>query len=164
MRNGFMLIELIAILTFLIIIAGISIPIFSVFDRLLVRAELDTLYLTCASLQQHAQMTGQTQELVFLVKDRAYAWGKKKHVLHDDVYFGTPPNIKGPPSSPQTLIKSPVSFPSNKIVFHPDGIVQAGAVYLTDKANRFLCALTCPVAHISYVRRYIYQESWVPLP
>lgn len=163
MRGGIALFELIVVLAFLMIIVSLAVPTFSVFDRLLVRAELDTLYLTCASLQQEAQLTGQAKELIFMITQQAYTWGKERHVLHPSVRFGFIQDVKGPPSSPQVIIKHPVTFPSDKIVFHPDGIVQAGSVYLIDKASRFLFALTCPVSRVSYVRRYIYQESWSPI-
>ena len=163
MRSGMMLLELIAVLALLIVTVSLSLPVFSVFDRFLVRTELDTLYLTCTALQHEAQLTGKAQELRFIVKEHAYAWGDKRHRLHDAVRFGTVPNVAGPPAAPHAIITHPVTFPGNKIVFYPDGIVQAGAVYLVDKARRFLFALTCPVSHISYMRRYAYQARWAPL-
>lgn len=157
-----MLLELIAVLALIVIIVSLSMPTFSVFDRLLVRTELNTLYLTCTSLQQQAQATGKPQELTFSIKDNTYMWKNNKHTLHASVRLGILPKIKGPPAEPRAIITRPVTFPGDKIVFHPDGIVQAGSVYLIDKAQRFLCALTCSVSHVSYMRRYIYDSRWMP--
>ncbi len=135
----------------------------SFLQRIFVRSELDHLYAVCYYLQRRAMICQQPQTLSFDVSKQRYHYNNRDVILPRHVRFGCARGVKGPPSAAQDVIRNPVTFKNNKITFHPDGIIQAGAVYLTDSYHRFSYALSCAVAHVSYLRKYQYTGKWIPL-
>ena len=76
--------------------------------------------------------------------------------LPHTVQFGVLPGIMGPPATPTHAITQPITFVGNKILFYPEGIIQAGAIYLKDTKNRVQYALSSGVSTVSYLRKYQY--------
>ncbi len=164
MKNsaGFTLLELLIVLSLVTLSAGLGFAWVSVFDRFMVRLELDTLYTHCMRLQQEAQLTGQTKELIFDRVRQRYQIGQKQYVLSSHVRFAERAEVQGPPSQSRGH-QLGITFVKNKMIFYPDGIISSGTVYLTDKAKKYLYALSVGVSQVSYVRKYVYQNGWVLL-
>lgn len=161
--KGFMLFEMVIVLTLIIIGAALTLPAFHIFDRLIVKTEVDVLYLAIKSLEQKAITSGKPCELVFNEKDNTYTADGIAYHLHSPAIFGILERVAGPPSNPQKIITKSINFPDNKITIYADGVIQAGSIYITDKNKQYLYALTCPVADISYLRRYRYNSRWTLL-
>ncbi len=129
-------------------------------DRMMIRAELEHLYTTCYMLQRRAMMLQTPQTLRCNVTDHSYHYRQTEYRLPASVRFGTAPGVKGPPSAAHHEISTPITFKENSITFTPDGIIQPGAIYLTDRSRRYTYALSCAVGHVSYLRRYQYTQGW----
>ena len=127
---------------------------------MVVRAELEHLYSVSYYLQRRALMLHKPQTITFDIQTNSYQANGKKYRLPSHVRFGTADGVKGPPSSPNALIKQPITFVKNSITFHPDGVIQAGAIYLTDVGKHCTYALSCSVSSVSYLRKYQYTDGW----
>jgi hypothetical protein len=141
----------------------LAITLGATIDHLVVRAEVEQLYTLCYVLQRRAMMEGRTHTIIFDVAHNSYIDGVQEYRLPSAVRFGTAPQVKGPPSSPDALITYPVTFKNNAISMTPDGIMQPGAVYITDRNHSITYAISCAVAHVSYLRKYQYTKSWCVL-
>jgi type II secretory pathway pseudopilin PulG len=151
-RSGFSLLELCIVIGLLAIIIHISMSGFAAYDRLLVHQELDRLYMLFIMLSRKALLQNEPIELSF-----------KEKKLVQGVQCAVIPTLQGPPSTPHAL-SEPITFKEKKVVFSPDGKIQAGALYLTDTHKRWQYALTVGVGHVSYIRRYRYDHPrWVLL-
>lgn len=159
-ESGFSLIELIIVIALVTIIALLAGSHLVFLDRMMIRAELEHLYVTCYMLQRRAMMLQTTQTLTFNVIDHSYHYRQTEYRLPTSVRFGTAAGVKGPPSCAEHEISIPVTFKENSITFTPDGIIQPGAVYLTDRLRRYTYVLSCAVGHVSYLRRYQYTQGW----
>jgi hypothetical protein len=129
-------------------------------QRMIVRAELDHLYAVCSMLQRSAMMFHQSQTLSFDKEKHRYRYKQTEYCLPASVRFGTRAGVKGPPSAPDYVIINPITFKEDGITFTPDGIIQPGAVYLTDHAKQCTYALSCAIAHVSHLRKYQYTDTW----
>lgn len=158
--QGFMLFELIVCLAIVVIIIGLAAGNLSFLNRHLVATETEKLYAACLYMQRLAMVTGHEQQLLFDQKTQSYVYGATQQKLPAGVTFGFIPGIKGPPSSPFAPIRSAITFPDSKISFYPNGLIQAGTVYLSDQNTTCMYALSCPVSQVSYVRRYRYADGW----
>jgi type II secretion system protein H len=158
--HGFTLVEVMVVIALIALLAVLSIATVSFLTKSIVRTELDRLYMTCTYLQQSAQVDGQDQYLVFDQHNHRYSFEGQTYQLPPQVVFGVLPGVKGPPSAAHHSIANPITFAHNTIIFHPDGIVQPGTVYLTDIHKKVLYALSCSVTQVSYLRRYEYDGSW----
>lgn len=141
----------------------LSIPHFSFLQKTLVRSEIEKMHALFVYMQHLAIATQKDQTIEFDVANNVYFCNKQMIALAQGISFGTISGVYGPPSSPHTLINKPITFAHNKITFYAQGTMQAGTIYLTDRSKNYLYALTTPVSHISYVRRYKYEREWVQL-
>ena len=105
-------------------------------------------------------MLGKQETLYCDRNSNSYRYKNSMHILPASVCFGTAPGVKGPPSSPDFVISNPVTFKDSAIIFYPDGVIQAGAIYLTDNRKRCTYALSCAVSKVSYLRKYQYTNRW----
>ena len=163
-KSGLTLVEMLVVLALVAFLFTLSSSNFSFFHRITVRAQLEQLQMVCRHLQQRAMTLNQQQELMFDEVTNSYSFGKQTTVLPHFVRFGVLPGVKGPPATPTTALSHPITFKKNRIVFHPDGIISPGTVYLMDTNNRFLYALSCGVAQVSFLRLYRYRNGWEQLP
>lgn len=145
---------LIAILAFLV---GSSSAFLT---RMMVRAELEHLYTVCYYLQRRAMMLNKSQVLTLNSARNSYSTPDRSYNLPSHVQFGASSGAKGPPSAPEHVISNPITFQDNTIVFHPDGVIKPGALYLTDTSRQCTYALSSAVAQVSYLRKYQYTGSW----
>lgn len=158
--RGFSLIELTVVLALLAFMLCIGSFYGSFMYRVIVRQEVEKLALICRYLQQSAMVGNLSRVLTFDVKKNGYMYDGCYEKLPNSVEFGTVPGVKGPPANPDHQIQSPITFKDERIVFHPDGIIQAGTVYLISKDRQIMYALSCPVSQVSYMRIYEYDGFW----
>lgn len=154
MRAGFTLLEICCLLFILIIITSITVSVISNFDNVILKTELNQLYLTCISLQKEAKATGEEKTIIFNTKNNSYKIEDENYELSKQVCFGVLDNIKGPPSGPQKIQKNPITFEKNQIKFYADGTIQSGTIYITDKKKRYQFALTSGIEKMPYITIY----------
>ena len=154
------LVELLVTVSLVAIIVTIGAINLSFMNKSLVRSEMDSLYSLCTYLQRKAMATNTKQVIQFDVINNSYAYDNVSRKLPRQIRFGFLPGVKGPPASARLLIQSPVSFKGKKIIFHPDGIIQPGTIYLVDDTKQSMYALSCSVAQVSYLRIYQYAGTW----
>ena len=160
LHAGFSLIELMVVLTIIgsLVLLSTSNTLF--FNRSIVSAQLEQLYSMCHLARQTALSTNQAQSIHFDIASNTYYWGDRKEVLPRTIRFGFIPGVQGPPSNPTTILHTPITFSGNKITFYPDGIIQAGTLYLTDEHQTIMYALSNAVSQFSYIRMYRYDGTW----
>jgi hypothetical protein len=132
----------------------------SLVRRNAVRTELALLHTTCRYLQRVAQATHQDQRLVFDVDAMIYTYGTCTHTLRGGVVYGFMPSQRGPPARPCGVLTTPVTFSSNSMIFHPNGIISSGSVYLSDNKRSCCYALSNSVSQVSYLRSYEFRDKW----
>ena len=82
--------------------------------------------------------------------------------LDSNIKFGTLANVFGPPSDPKSPIKQACTFKSNVIKFGANGTICPGTIYMIDKKENNMYAVTVGVAKKSYVRIYKYAKPrWI---
>lgn len=155
--SGFSLTELMIVLALVMLMVGLTSFSTRFFNTSLLVSELNLLHTTCYYLQQAAMATGEVQTLVFDSDYHGYRAHDYVHQLPGNVCFGII-EAKGPPSTPHTLLKEPITFSDNRITFSPDGIISSGTAYLTD--SHHLYALSSAVGHVSFLRKYRYDGKW----
>ncbi len=148
------------VLSIIVVIVGLTVPRFSFVNRLRVMTELQKLSSFFTYLQHRAIASGQSEELRFDQKKRIYAHVRGVESLADGVEFGVISGALGPPSNPSHAITSAITFKDQKVVFLPDGTIESGTVYLTDREKKYMAALTTPIGDVSHLRLYSYQNGW----
>lgn len=156
--NGFTLIELLIVLILVALLAGLAVTNLRMFNGILLRTQLSKLYAVAQCAQATAVSSGTAQEIILDPAGHIYSYNNHQYHLPRTISFGAAPGVQGPPGCPTHVITSPHSFNNNRITFYHDGIVQAGAVYLTDGTHT--CALTISVSAVSFLRKYRYDGAW----
>lgn len=129
-------------------------------DRIMIRAELEQLYTTIYMMQRLAMMLHESQTILFDIEQHKYQYKNTDYFLPRSVRFGTAMGVKGPPSTADTEIVTPITFAENRITCTPEGTIQPGAIYMTDYTGHCTYALSCAVGHVSYLRTYYYSNGW----
>lgn len=159
-RSGFSLVELMVVISLCCILVGGVAVISRSLTKAIIISEINLLCAFCAHVQQQAISTNSLQEVVFDIKTNSYSCNGYTHTLAQQVQFGVPKQVYGPPSAPHKLLTEPTSFADNTIRFYPEGIMSAGMVCLTDRTRTVLYAICNGVAHVSCMRRYYYEKKW----
>jgi type II secretory pathway pseudopilin PulG len=170
-HNAFLLTELLVAILLFIFLITISIPRFSFFKKWHLTNEIEHLFVTFTFLQQKAMAENKKQELTFYTKQNCYRFLQHNiksttHHLAHGMQFNFLPEAKGPPSLATKPITQAITFPAKNNIpvatFFPNGAISPGTVYLTDEKKKLMKALTCPISHVSYIRKYTYAENrWV---
>ena len=158
--GGFSLIELAIVMALIGIMASIVFVYGTYMYRAVAKQEIEKLAIICRYLQHAAMMSNIPRSLIFDPKTRSYSYDGTRECLPKSVEFGVLFGAKGPPSNPIRQIQSPITFENERIIFHPDGIIQPGTVYLISKDKQVMYALSSPVSQVSYMRIYRYDGSW----
>ncbi len=139
----------------------ISVPSFYAFHEQLALAEVHKLSSFIQVCSYRAMATNTNQIIHFNINDNSYECAGHSEQLSSDVAFGAGKDVCGPPSHPRKPISKPISFSNCSLIIYSDGMMQSGAIYLTNKTKSITYALTTPVGPVSYVRKYRYkQNSW----
>lgn len=158
--GGFSLVELAVVITLFGVVVGLVMVQGTYMYHVIAKQEIEKLASTCRFLQHAAMMSGVEKILIFDRKAGMYSCDSCREKLPLSVEFGVLPGVKGPPSNPIRQIQSPITFEGERIIFHPDGIIQPGTVYLISKDKQIMYALSSPVSQVSYLRIYRYDVSW----
>lgn len=159
-RQGFLLFELLLVFGLVSFIACLAFIQMRFLTHSYVRAEIEALYQMCLYAQRRAISSGQTCTVVLDIAKHSYACNDHVCVFAGNVRFGVLPHVKGPPSAPQQALVHASTFKNNRINCSPDGIIDAGTVYLIDTDKQSLYALTSGVAPYSFIRTYRYAGKW----
>lgn len=161
--NGFLLVEISIVLSLLIIVIMLAMPHMSFLKKQIVYSEIEKIATVCLFLRQQALVTHQEQQLLFDQKSGNYSSNNCIYSLAPGIRFGVLSRLYGPPSNPTSLIEQPITFHNKKILFHPDGTISSGTIYLVDTSQNCCYALTIPSAQIPFIRKYEYQQQWVQI-
>ncbi len=159
-KQGFSLVELMIVVALVALLSGLTLWNMRMFSGLVVRADIEKLYTVCMYLRQKAVSTRTEQLLEFDQLNNAYRYDGTVEHLSTAATYGFVEDVMGPPSAPHKTITTYSSFDSSHIVFYPDGIIQSGTLYITDKDKKMLYALTSGVGQVSFLRKYRYDGSW----
>lgn len=159
-QYGFTLLELMVVLSLCLILIGGGAVIARSLQKTAIVAEMNLLCTACNYLQQQAIATNSMQELTFDCQNNKYTFNGHEHTLAQNVCFGVPAHVYGPPSAPHKQLHEPITFAQNSIMFYPEGTMSAGMVCFTDAHHKVLYAISSAVAHVSFLRRYYYDGKW----
>ncbi len=124
------------------------------------RLELDKLYSVCHYAQRYAMASNRVQTITFNIPANTYRFMSVKKNFYQVCIFGVMPGVKGPPAHPTSVLSKPITFLEERITFHPDGIIQAGTIYLVNPNKTTMYALSNAVSQVSHLRKYRYDGSW----
>ena len=156
-QNGFSLIEVLIGIAITIIIVHLTLINTHYLKKAVAHTNIELLFTTCLYLQRLAITSNTIQELSFNEITNSYSYEADIHFLAAPLCLGIMNGAKGPPSAPTTLLTTPITFINKKITFYPDGIISSGTVYLIDKTNNELYAISSGIAHTSFLRKYHYD-------
>jgi len=124
------------------------------------RLELDKLYALCHYAQRYAMASNQMRTITFNLPANSYRFREREEKLLSNVQFGFIQGAQGPPAQPTSALTKPITFVDEHITFYPDGIIQAGTVYLVNKNKTIMYALSNAVSPVSHLRKYAYDGAW----
>lgn len=175
--RAFSIFELLLVLSLVLIIVTISIPKMGLFLDFAVSCEVQRMEASLHYLQQRAIASNKTHILTFdVINNRYFAMVDNAKLfdnnLESGVKFGFLPNSFGPPANPTIPLTKPVNLDipidfdlgtdNLNMSFFSNGKVSPGTIYFVDKYGKRMGALTCSVSNVSYIRKYLYNESrWV---
>jgi type II secretion system protein H len=159
-KSGFSLIELMIVIAIIALIALLTGTGNSALSDIATRLELDKLYALCHYAQRYAMASNQVQTITFNIPANSYRFREREEKLLSGVQFGFIQGAKGPPAHPVSPLAKPITFVEDHITFYPDGIIQAGTIYLVNKNKTTMYALSNAVSQVSHLRMYAYDGSW----
>ena len=159
-HQGYFLFELMIVVALIALLMTFVLSYQGFMGRAAVRAELEQMRAACLYLQRRALQEGTQQELRIDQVRRTYTCDGAKHKFMGEVAFGAMPGVKGPPSAPRTEISRPITFQDERIIFHPNGTILPGTVYLTDRKKSCLYALSSGIGSAWDIHSYHYAGKW----
>jgi hypothetical protein len=159
-RCGFMILELLIVVSLCALIAMLSMMQLSFLDSTIAHAEVDKLAGACSYFRQKAIATNSEYVLTCDVQNNEYRCDNMREKLSQRLCFGFLPNVLGPSKYAIHRINKAVTFVGSAIHFYPTGIISSGSVYLTDKCKKIMYALSNAVSQVSYLRLYRYDGKW----
>lgn len=128
-------------------------------------AELEKICGLVLYAQQRARTSGSEVEVIWNATEGRYCCCNYSEQLPKHLVFGALPECKGPPSAPEKPITNPITFAKERTVCYPDGTIQSGTLYMLDTKTKTQYALTVPIGHAHYLKRYRYSKNtWVVMP
>jgi prepilin-type N-terminal cleavage/methylation domain-containing protein len=130
---------------------------------------LQSLQVELISLQQQALACNESYRINFSPELNSYQiiQSEKSITYHlpQNIIFGLLPNVFGPPSKPEALIRQPVRFENPHplaAIIHPHGRISSGSVYLMHSSGRAMGALSITPHQVAHVRVYLLENknSW----
>lgn len=156
-KEAFTLIEVIIVIALVALLACLGLTQLSFLDSTIARIEVDKLAVACSFLQQHAIATNSEQILKCDAQKNEYQCGNSREILSRRIAFDFLKGALGSPGNPNHLITKAITFPGSSIHFYPTGIISSGTVYLVDKNNRYMYALSNAISQVSFLRLYRYD-------
>lgn len=162
-NNGFFLLELVIVLALIAMIVSMTFMNSQLLTEQNLKGHLQNIYAAIMYTHRAALATGMPQTITFDIQHNRYYVGDTPYELSRDIAFDFLPGTKGPPATPVHAITKAITFVDLKLTAHPDGTVQAGTIYLTDKNKKYMYALTVPAGHVSFIRCYEFNTTWKKL-
>jgi hypothetical protein len=159
-KSGFTLLECCIASALCLILLSIGFGTLSYVRAWLIRSDIHMLQAVCRYAQQCAVISARSQVIHLDIEGNCYRLNGRLFKLSPGVCFGVPAGVMGPPSGPVRELVYPCTFAHNQIVCSPHGIISSGAVYLSDSSRSMVYALSNAVSHVSYMRMYVYKDSW----
>lgn len=160
-KNGFLLVECMLLIGLISLLAGLSFSLIAVFERVLLRLEIDLLVNTIEAQRAMAVIGNKDVAITFDSTSSAYSVDSTTHVFSQTVSFLYPPNGYGPPSAPVDLIKKPVSFVNSQLICFANGAMSSGVLYIGSPKQRCFYAISSSIGEWGVLRLYIYKnEKW----
>jgi len=158
---GYSLCECMIVCALLLFVTVLALSQISFVQNMLVRSQLYALYDAIQMAQQRAMSTNTKQTIIIDPDNNRYFVDGAVYTLSPYIRFGVVDGAMGPPALPTHPIVDVCTFSDKTISCWPDGIIQAGVVYLVDHNKRYGYALSNAVGSASYVRIYRYeQHEW----
>lgn len=172
-QKSFSLIEIFISLFLLALILIIAIPNTAFFEKEILKSETEKLFSVMLFLQQKAIATNKPQKILLNTSKNQYSYEtfNKTNIiqLNDKISFDFLKDCQGPPADPKNIITKPITFPLVKnttdtfvINFFCNGKLNAGTIYLINKKNNYMMAITTPISNISFIRKYylLQKNKW----
>lgn len=156
-KEAFTLIEVIIVIALVALLACLGLTQLSFLDSTITRMEVDKLAVVCSFLQQHAIATDSEQVLKCDVSKNEYHFGNSREILSRRIAFDFLKGALGSPGNPSHPITKAITFVGSSIHFYSTGIISSGTVYLVDKNNRYMYALSNAISQVSHMRLYRYD-------
>ncbi len=156
-KEAFTLIEVILVIALVALLACLGMMQLSFLDSTIARMEVDKLSVVCSFLQQHAIVTNSEQVLKCDVLKNEYHFGSSREIVSRRIAFDFLKGTMGSPGNPNHSITKAITFAGSSIHFYPTGIISSGTIYLVDKNNRYMYALSNAISQVSHVRLYRYD-------
>lgn len=171
MKKSFSLIEFSVSMALVMLIFMISFSRFSFLHFFILKNETSKLSNLVSFLHQKSISINKKQILFLSQKDNSYFYftGNKKvtYKFPDVIKFGFLKKSLGPPAKPKKLIQKAITFKRTeknifKLIFFPDGVCDSGTIYLIDKNNKHMFALTSSISKLTYFQKYKYvSKKWI---
>ena len=167
-KSAFSLIELFVVIASIVILFMFTIPKMTFFNKFILQNEADKLFTVFSFLQQRSIASNKPCKLFFDIKQNSYSYDLENklhvHKLPEVVKFGFLHGVYGPPSDPTQQIAEAITFKTEgknelSVTFFPDGKIQPGTIYLVDRDQKFMMAITCPISNVSYIRKYRFDSG-----
>lgn len=162
-KLGFTLFECCTVCALCIVILTLTWVNFSYLTTNVIRTDLELLQTVCQSAQQRALSLHKPQVIDIDVHHNTYRYNGNTFFLSAGIRFGIKQGTKGPPAHPKNLVTTCCTFADQKIVCSANGIISSGTLYLTDDKQSTVYALSNAVADVSYLRLYVYRNTWQAL-
>lgn len=159
-HSGYIMFELLVAIALVGLMVGITCTHVGAYQYNGIKQQVALFALQWHQLRQAAMTRNKQQEMFLDESGHRYQLDGIWYELPPTIRFGFLPDAKGPPSHPNTLIHSAITFVQKKVTCFPDGTIQAGTVYLVDDKKSCMYALTSGVAAVSFLRKYRYDGTW----
>ncbi len=157
--SGYSLCECAIVCALIMFIALLAVSQATYVHSILVRSQVCALYEAIQMVQQRAISTNTKQKIIIDLDNHRYCVDAAAYKLPSYVRFGVVDGAMGPPSRPERPIVRACTFPDSTITCWPDGIIQAGVLYLVDHKKRYGYAISNAVGSVSYLRIYRYEQN-----
>lgn len=164
-QRGFSVVEVVVVLALIALLMGLTMSIGSWFARFLVQREIHKFQTLCYYVQAHAVATGHEEMIRLDRHKQGYWYHETFHALPPGIAYAIMPRIAYGPGQRAYHRHNPISYVNDTIHFYPDGTIQAGTLYMSDRTTQY--ALTTNVGAISYIRIYYYDpvlQNWTLMP
>ncbi len=156
---GYSLCECAVVCALIMFILFLAVSQVTYVHSVLVRAQVNALYEAIQMIQHRAISTNSKQKITIDLDNHRYWVNADLYILSSYVRFGIVDDAMGPPSYPVRPIVRACTFPDNSITCWPDGIIQAGVLYVVDHKKRYGYAISNAVGSLSHLRIYRYEQN-----
>ncbi|HTM05773.1 MAG TPA: prepilin-type N-terminal cleavage/methylation domain-containing protein [Patescibacteria group bacterium] len=158
-KQGFLLIECMFVLSLLAFLTALSFSFMHLFERLMIRSEINVLVNAVEAERAIAVINGKDSAITFDIEKNTYSYDIVAHAFAHSVEFVYPQGSYGPPSLPTTVIQRPISFVDNKMLCFQTGAMSSGVLYIGSLAQSCFYALSSSVGEWGVLRLYWYSKN-----